>query len=158
MRTRAQAAARAPLPVLSPRSPVPITLKFENASLQKVFESLGKIAGVNVLFDESFRDKRASGQPDRRHLPGGARPLTFVNRLFYKVLDQNTLIIVPESRRSAAAYDELLLRTFYVQNADIKEIENLVKTLARCRPWRATRRWTRSPSSARSTSSRWPTA
>ena len=57
--------------------------------------------------------------------------LTFVNRLFYKVVDQNTLIIVPESRQKRVAYDELLLRTFYVQNAEINDTVNLVKTLAK---------------------------
>jgi type II secretory pathway component GspD/PulD (secretin) len=131
-RARAQAAARAPLPVLSPRSPVPITMKFESASLQKILESLGKIAGVNVLFDESFRDKRdvtvnLSGVTFQEALDR----VTFVNRMFYKVLDQNTLIIVPESRQKRQAYDELLLRTFFVQNADINETVNLVKTLAK---------------------------
>jgi general secretion pathway protein D len=131
-RARAQAAARVPLPVLSPRSPVPITMKFEGASLQKILESLGKIAGVNVLFDESFRDKRdvtvnLTGVTFQEALDR----VTFVNRLFYKVLDQNTLIIVPESRQKRQAYDELLLRTFFVQNADINETVNLVKTLAK---------------------------
>ena len=57
--------------------------------------------------------------------------LTFVNRLFYKVVDQNTLIVVPESRQKRVAYDELLLRTFYVQNAEINDTVNLVKTLAK---------------------------
>ncbi|HSD67850.1 MAG TPA: hypothetical protein VLF95_14175, partial [Vicinamibacteria bacterium] len=57
--------------------------------------------------------------------------LTFVNRLFYKVVDQNTIIIVPESRQKRVAYDDLLLRTFYVQNAEINDTVNLVKTLAK---------------------------
>ncbi len=131
-RARAQAAARMPLPVLSPRSPVPITMKFESASLQKILESLGKIAGVNVLFDEGFRDKpnvsvNLAGVTFQEALDR----VTFVNRLFYKVLDQNTLIIVPESRQKRTSYDELLLRTFFVQNADINETVNLVKTLAK---------------------------
>ena len=131
-RARAQAAARMPLPVLSPRSPVPITMKFEDASLQKVLESLGKIAGVNVLFDESFRgEKKVSVNLSGVTFQEALDRVTFVNRLFYKVLDQNTLIIVPESRQKRQAYDEQLLRTFFVQNADINETVNLVKTLAK---------------------------
>jgi general secretion pathway protein D len=130
-KARAQAAARVPLPVLSPRSPVPITMKFEDASLQKVFESLGRIAGVNVLFDEGFRDKKVSVNLTGVTFQEALDRLTFVNRLFYKVVDQNTIIIVPESRQKRVAYDELLLRTFYVQNAEINETVNLVKTLAK---------------------------
>ena len=47
------------------------------------------------------------------------------------MVDQNTLIIVPESRQKRVAYDELLLRTFYVQNAEINDTVTLIKTLAK---------------------------
>jgi len=130
-KARAQAAARVPLPVLSPRSPVPITMRFEDGSLQKILESLGRIAGVNVLFDEGFRDKKATVNLSGITFQEALDRITFVNRLFYKVLDQNTIIIVPESRQKRTSYDELLLRTFYIQNAEINETVNLVKTLAK---------------------------
>ena len=106
-------------------------MRFEDGSLQKIFESLGRIAGVNVLFDEGFRDKKASVNLTGVTFQEALDRLTFVNRLFYKVVDQNTLIIVPESRQKRVAYDELLLRTFYVQNAEINDTVNLVKTLAK---------------------------
>ena len=131
LKARAQSAARVPVAVLSPRSPVPITMHFEDASLQKIFESLGRIAGVNVLFDEGFRDKKSSANLTGVSFEEALDRLTFVNRLFYKVLDQNTLIVVPESRQKRVAYDELMLRTFYVQNAEINDTVNLVKTLAK---------------------------
>jgi general secretion pathway protein D len=131
-KTRAQAAARVPIPVLSPRSPVPITTNFRDASLQKIFESLGRIAGVNILFDEGFKDRlKTDAVLTGVTFEQALDRLTFVNRLFYKVLDQNTIIIVPESRQKRVAYDDLLLRTFYVQNAEIDETVNLVKTLAK---------------------------
>jgi tetratricopeptide (TPR) repeat protein len=50
MKQRARA-KRVPGPALSPRSPVPITLKFQDASLQKIFDALARITGVNILFD-----------------------------------------------------------------------------------------------------------
>jgi general secretion pathway protein D len=131
-KARAQAAARVPIPVLSPRSPVPITTNFRDASLQKIFESLGRIAGVNILFDQGFKDNpHADAVLTGVTFEQALDRLTFVNRLFYKVLDQNTIIIVPESRQKRVAYNELLLRTFYVQNAEIDETVNLVKTLAK---------------------------
>ncbi len=131
MKARAQAAARVPTPVLSPRSPVPITLTFRDGSLQKIFESLGRIVGVNILFDEGFRDKKTDVILTGVTFQEALDRLTFVNRLFYKVLDQNTLIVVPESRQKRVAYDELLLRTFYLQNAEINDTVNLIKTLAK---------------------------
>ena len=45
----------------SPRGArVPITLKFTRPRLQKILETLGKLAGVNILFDEGFRDKKST--------------------------------------------------------------------------------------------------
>ena len=76
-------------------------------SLQKILETLGRIAGVNVLFDEGFRDKKTDVDLTGVTFQEALDRLTFVNRLFYKVLDQNTIIIVPESRQKRAAYDEL---------------------------------------------------
>ena len=130
MKARAEA-IRLPMPVLSPRSPVPITLKFQDASLEKIFESLGRIAGVNILFDEGFRDKKSSVTLTGVTFEEALEQLTFVNRLFYKVIDQNTLIVVPESRQKRVAYNELALRTFYLQNAEINDTVNLIKTLAK---------------------------
>jgi general secretion pathway protein D len=128
---KARAQARMPVPVLSPRSSVPITTNFRDTSLQKIFEGLGKIVGVNVLLDEGFRDKRTDFVVTGISFEQALDRLTFVNRLFYKVLDQNTVIIVPESRQKRTAYDELALRTFYLSNAEVNDVVNSVKALAK---------------------------
>ena len=128
---KARAQARTTVPVLSPRSNVPITTNFRDTSLQKILESLGKLAGVNVLFDEGFRDKKTDAVLTGVSFEQALDRLTFVNRLFYKVLDQNTIIIVPESRQKRTSYDELALRTFFLRNAEINDVVNLVKALAK---------------------------
>ena len=130
MKARAQA-IRAPVAVLSPRSPVPVVIKYADASLEKILESLGKLAGVNILFDEGYRDKKYTVNLSGVTFQEALDQITFVNRLFYKVLDQNTLIIVPEGRQKRGAYDDLMLRTFYLQNAEVTDTLNLIKTIAK---------------------------
>lgn len=120
LRTRAQA-TRVPAPVLSPRSPVPITIKYDDTSLEKVFGSLAKLTGVNIVFDEGYRDKRVNFNVVGVTFEEALGQLTFVNRLFYKVIDQNTLIIVPESAQKRRQYDDNYVQTFYLQNADANE-------------------------------------
>jgi general secretion pathway protein D len=124
-------AARLPVPVLSPRSPVPIRVKFVDQPLEKIFEALGKLAGVNVVFDEGYRDRRGSLDVQGVTFEQALDQLTFTNRLFYKVLDQNTVIIVPESQQKRRQYDDNLVRTFYLQNADVNETVQLVTKLAK---------------------------
>ncbi|HEY3120046.1 MAG TPA: FecR domain-containing protein, partial [Vicinamibacteria bacterium] len=126
MKTRAQAAPL-PVPVLSPRSTAPINLKFTDTSLEKIFETLSRLSGVNILFDQEFRDKRTSVNLTGVSFEDALDRITFVNRLFYKVLDPNTIIIVPESPAKRRAYEDVLLRTFYLQNAETKDIDPLLK-------------------------------
>ena len=128
MKARVQA-GRPGVPVLSPRSTAPIRLHFPDTSLQKVLETLGKLAGVNVLFDFDYRDKRVDVDLSGLSFQEALDRLTFTNRLFYKVLDQNTIIIVPESPAKRRTYDEVLLQTFYLQNAEVKDVETILKQM-----------------------------
>ncbi len=128
LRARVQA-ARVPAPVLSPRSPVPISMKYDDTSLEKVLVSLGKLAGVNVVFDEGFRDKRVNFNVTGVTFEEALEQLAFVNRLFYKVVDQNSIIIVPESAQKRRQYDDNFVQTFYLQNAEANETLALLTKL-----------------------------
>ena len=125
---RARAAARPSVPVLSPRSLAPIALNYRDQSLQRLLETLGKLAGVNVLFDEGFRDKNVTVSLRGVTFREALDQITMVNRLFYKVLDQNTIIIVAESQAKRRAYDAMLMQTFFLQNAETKDVETIIKT------------------------------
>ncbi|MFI5183888.1 MAG: cohesin domain-containing protein [Vicinamibacteria bacterium] len=129
MKARAQA-ARVPTAVLSPRSPVPITLKFASQPLEKILDSLGKLAGVNIVYDADFHTKMWSLDVSNVTFQEALDQITMVNRLFYKVLDQNTVIIVPETQQKRHSYDDLLVRTFYLENADVNETLTIIKTVA----------------------------
>lgn len=127
LKARAQAAP-GPLPVLSPQSSAPINIKFENTSLQKILETMGKLAGVNVLFDYQYRDKTVSVDLRNETFQNALDRLLFVNRLFYKILDPSTIIVVEESAAKRRTYDERMLRTFYLENAETKDMETLIKS------------------------------
>ena len=65
-------------------------------------------------------------------LPGGARPASRSSTGSSTRSSTRTRSSSSRSRaRSGTSYDELLLRTFFVQNAEINETVNLVKTLAK---------------------------
>lgn len=124
---RARAQARLPVAVLSARSTVPIALRWADQSLEKLYETIGKLAGVNILFDADFRDKKVTVNLTGVSFQEALDQISFVHRLFYKVLDPNTLIIVPDTPAKRRSYEDALLRTFYLTNADVKEVEPIVK-------------------------------
>jgi general secretion pathway protein D len=128
-KVKSRAKERVVVPVLSPRSQVPLTLNFPDASLEKIFETLRKLSGVNILFDESFKDKKVNISLADVTFEEALDQLTFTNRLFYKVLDQKTLLIIPDTAQKRRQYDDVLVRTFYLANADPAETLTLVKNL-----------------------------
>jgi len=128
LKKRSQA-ARIPVPVLAPRSPVPISLNFPDESLEKIFDALSKLSGVNILLDDQFHDKRVTLRLSGVTFEEALDQITTAYRLFYKVLDQNTLIVVPENAAKRRAYDDQLVQTFYLDNADPTEMLNLIKSL-----------------------------
>ena len=118
-------------PILEPSSTAPIQLRFaEDTSLQKIFEVLSKLSGINVLFDESFRDKRVTVDLVDVSFEETLDKLVLINRLFYKVVDASTIIIVPDNAQKHRQYDDLVLRTFYLVNAEVNTVANMFRTIA----------------------------
>ncbi len=118
-------------PILEPSSTAPIQLKFaEDTSLQKIFKVLSKLSGINVLFDESFRDKRVTVDLVDVSFEETLDKLVLINRLFYKVVDSSTIIIIPDNAQKHRQYDDLVLRTFFIVNAEVNTIANMLRTIA----------------------------
>jgi general secretion pathway protein D len=118
-------------PILEPSSTAPVQLRFaEDTSLQKIFEVLSKLSGINVLFDESFRDKRVTVDMVDISFEEALDKLCLVNRLFYKVVDSSTIIIVPDNAQKHRQYDDLVLRTFFIVNAEVNTVANMLRTIA----------------------------
>jgi tetratricopeptide (TPR) repeat protein len=81
-------------PILDPDSDGPIHVKFpEGSSLRTVLESLAELAGVNILFDESFRDKRVAVDLEGVTYREALDILMITNGLFYKVVSSSTVLV-----------------------------------------------------------------
>ena len=84
-------------PIIDPSSPKPIHVKFpEGSSLRTVLASLAKLAGVNILFDESFRDKRVAVDLEGVSYREILDILMQTNGLFYKPVVSSNEIVVRE--------------------------------------------------------------
>jgi general secretion pathway protein D len=130
LRQRAQ--LRVPVPQLADaaRAGIPISLNFTETSLEKVFQTMGKLTGVNVLMDPDFRDKRVTVNLTNVTFEQALDQLTVMNGLFYKVINQNSIIIVNETPQKRRRYDEEVVRTFYLQHAETDDVLNQIRTVA----------------------------
>src|SRR6185503_16105412 len=51
------------------------------------------------------------------------------NKHFYKIWDENTIMIADDNQQKHKEYDDLVIQTFYLSNADVKNVQVLLRTL-----------------------------
>lgn len=119
---------------LKPAYKKPVTLEFRDAPLKSVFEVLSRAAGINFVFDRDLRpDLRTTIYVRDTSIEDAINFLLVTNQLEKKVLNENTILIYPNLPNKARDYQELVVKSFYLANADVKQTLNLIKTLLKTR-------------------------
>jgi len=102
-------------PVLKPLSRAPINLRITNES-KVVFETIGKLAGVNVLFDPDFTSKRITVELNNESLEDALNEVGLMTKTFWKVLTPNTILVMPDNAVKRREQEEQVIKTFYLSN------------------------------------------
>jgi general secretion pathway protein D len=106
---------------------LPATLTFRDASSRDVFTAIARFANLNVVFDTQFRDQPVTIDLRNTTLEDALRSLSAATRHFYRVTAQRTVTIVPDTPAKRQEYEEEIVRTFYLSNADLKETIDLLR-------------------------------
>ncbi|MBI2816472.1 MAG: hypothetical protein HYX72_06005 [Acidobacteria bacterium] len=100
---------------LKPLSQAPINLKMRNES-KMIFETIGKLAGINVLFDPDFVSKPITVELNGVSLEEALDQTALLTKTFWKVLTSNTILVVPDTAVKRREQEEQIIRTFYLSN------------------------------------------
>jgi general secretion pathway protein D len=101
-----------------------IVLKFiEETDLRSIFIALGKHANVNILFDFQFHDTLLSIDLEDMTFLEALNMLCLSSQNFFRIIDENTVLIVPDTPQNRAKYDIVAVRTFYLSNIDVINIQ-----------------------------------
>ena len=125
---------------LPPDAQVPAVLTFSNASARDVFTALGRFARVNVVFDPTFRDQTVTIDMRNSTLEAALQAVAASTRNFYRVTAQRTITVVPDTPAKRREYEEEVVRTFFLSNADVKETMDLLRIVVDLRARGAHRR------------------
>jgi general secretion pathway protein D len=119
-------------PILNPSSREPLRLKFAaNTNIQDILTFIGQASGINILYD---RDVQNRPSPSAIDLDGVTLEQSLMivlttNGLFYKTLNEKTILVIPENTTKRQQYEEQMIRTFYLSNADPAEIQTLLNAI-----------------------------
>jgi general secretion pathway protein D len=121
-------------PLLDASTNIPILLNFQDVELSKIFEAIGKASGINFIFDDKVDLKKPMTiDIGNVTLEKALDILMLQTKNFYKVLDEYTLLVAPDTRQKRQEYEDQVIRTFFLSNADTKTVVTLLRSLLQSR-------------------------
>lgn len=107
----------------------PITLRFNNTDIKKIFATLSKLSGVNFIFDESVQSENVSINLVDMPFLQALDLLISTNKMSKKIINNKTILIFPSLPDKIKQYQELVIRTFYLSDIHVDEAAKLVKSI-----------------------------
>ncbi|GGG72411.1 cohesin domain-containing protein [Edaphobacter dinghuensis] len=115
---------------LKPVSNDHITLKMVE-DVKVIYQAIGKMAGLNVIFDPDYVSKRIPVDLTNVTLDDALRIVGTMSDTFYKPVTSNTIFVAQNSRTKRADLEEQAVQTFYLTNASQQSDANEVLTAIR---------------------------
>jgi general secretion pathway protein D len=106
---------------------MPTTLTFRDASSRDVFTAIARLANISLIFDPTFRETPISVDLRNASLEDALNTVSGATRTFFRVTAPRTIIVVPDTPAKRREYEEEVVRTFYLSNADLKETMDLLR-------------------------------
>jgi general secretion pathway protein D len=105
-------------PELRPLTGSVKNLKMANQPVKVLYETLGKLTGVNVLFDGEFTDspKRHSMDLTNATLEQALDYVAILTKTYWKPLSNNAIFVTNDNATKRRDYEEHVTRVFYLQN------------------------------------------
>lgn len=105
---------------------------------RELYQMIGKFADINVIFDPSFESVPAQVDLRGLSLREALDAISASTRTFWRVTAPRTVTIVPDTAVKRREYQEDVVRTFYLSNADLKETTDLLRVVVDARQVYAT--------------------
>lgn len=115
---------------LKPVSNDPITLHAVE-DVKNIYQAIGKLAGLNVIFDPDYTSKRIPVDLTNVSLADALRIVGALSQTFYKPVTPNTIFVAQNNRTKRTDLDDLAVQTFYLTNASQQADANEVLTAIR---------------------------
>ena len=102
-------------PQLKPLSRAPINLKMSNDA-KVVFDTIGKLAGLTVIYDPDFPARRISVELNDVTLEQALDIVCIESKAFSTPISENIILVIPDQAQKRRDYEEQFMRTFYLSN------------------------------------------
>src|SRR5882724_10825661 len=112
-------------PEIKPLSRAPINVKMSNDS-KIVFDTVGKLAGLTVIYDPDFPARRITVDLTNVTLEQALDIVSLQSKSFWRPVTENIIFVIPDQPQKRRDYEEQVIKTFYLSNTvqpqDLTEI------------------------------------
>lgn len=110
-------------------SNVPINLKItEDAKV--IYETVGKLAGVNVLFDPDYTSRRIKIELNNVSLEDALRIIALESKTFWRPVTPNTIFVATDNPAKRKDLEQSVVKTFYLANlSQPTELQDIVNAM-----------------------------
>src|SRR4029079_5969334 len=106
---------------------MPASLTFRDASSRDVFMTIARFANISLIFDTAFREAPVSVDLRNASLEDALNTVAGATRTFFRVTAPKTIVVIPDTPAKRREYEEEIVKTFYLSNADLKETMDLLR-------------------------------
>src|SRR3984885_6142718 len=123
----------APGPVeLAPISNVPITVKLTEDS-KVIYQTIGQLAGVNVLFDPDYTSRRIKVELNGVTLEEALEITALSSKTFWRPVTANTIFVAQDNPAKRKELEQSVLKTFYLSNlsapTELQDVVNAIRAV-----------------------------
>lgn len=112
----------------------PVSMEFKDTDLKSIFEIMSRTAGINFVFDKDIRqDSKISIFVRNNTIEDILKLILTTNQLAFKVINNNSLLIYPNTPAKLKDYQELVVRSFQVSYTDVKQMVAMVRGIVKAK-------------------------
>jgi general secretion pathway protein D len=114
---------------LTPISNVPITLKLTEDT-KVIYDTVGKLAGINVLFDPDYTSRRIRIELNGVTLNEALEIIALESKTFWRPVTPNTIFVAAETPAKRKEVEQSVIKTFYLSNVSTpQELQDMVNAM-----------------------------
>ncbi len=117
---------------LAPISNVPITVKLTEDS-KVIYQTVGQLAGVNVLFDPDYTSRRIKVELNGVTLEEALEITALESKTFWRPVTGNTIFVAQDNPAKRKELEQSVLKTFYLQNlsqpTELQDVVNAIRAV-----------------------------
>lgn len=109
-----------------------VNFDLRDATLRAAFDFVTQASGLNVFFDKEVKtDQRLSVNAKDIRLENLVQLILMTQQLERKVVADNAILVYPATPQKIREHQDLISRTFYLANADVRQVQNLLRTMVK---------------------------